>query len=262
MLNILTIVLDGMPFITWHLPVFNKLTVPWRWYVVEGVAMPNHCSAWCKGTQPRLSRDGTTQYLESLANHPRIRLYQKEAWDGKIEMVNAPLPNMEDGVLVEIDCDEVWTAQQLDELHSMLFSLNKVRADFWCRFFVGPNLITTGRDCYANNPKWEWRRAWTFRKDARFEAHCPPFMFRSHEPPDATNSEWSVITQDQTERRGLVFDHYAYVNEAQLRFKEEYYGYTDAVKHWRRLQANKVWPARLGDFFPWVKDQTTVTTLL
>ena len=39
-----TIVLDGMPFITHHLPVFNRLSFDWEWRIVEGVELPDNCT--------------------------------------------------------------------------------------------------------------------------------------------------------------------------------------------------------------------------
>jgi hypothetical protein len=53
-----------------------------------------------------------------------------------------------------------------------------------------------------------------------------------------------------------VFDHYAYAIENQVRFKERYYGYRDAVKHWRKLQSHPgPWPVKLKEFLPWVDDR-------
>ena len=53
---------------------------------------------------------------------------------------------------------------------------------------------------------------------------------------------------------GLVFQHYAYATEAQIRFKESYYGYAGAVAQWRQLQQSEKFPQRLADHFAWVKD--------
>ena len=58
----------------------------------------------------------------------------------------------------------------------------------------------------------------------------------------------------ETETKSLVFNHYAYVSTQQLRFKEIYYGYKNAVKSWNALQSVEKFPVLLKDYFPWVKD--------
>ncbi|HEY0455673.1 MAG TPA: methyltransferase domain-containing protein, partial [Verrucomicrobiae bacterium] len=63
----------------------------------------------------------------------------------------------------------------------------------------------------------------------------------------------------ETDALDLVFQHYAYATEAQLQFKEQYYGYPNAVAEWKKLQAAKL-PARLSDHLTWVKDGAMVNT--
>jgi hypothetical protein len=51
----------------------------------------------------------------------------------------------------------------------------------------------------------------------------------------------------------------AYVTEAQLAFKESYYGYQGAVAQWRSLQdAADHGEVRLRDHFAWVTDEARV----
>ena len=123
-----TIVLNGEPFIRYHLDVFRRLTFPWRWHIVEGVASLVHDTAWSVEAGGRidhaahaggLSIDGTTAYLDKIAaDEPeRVSLYRKPGrafWDGKREMVSAPLQNIrEECLLWQVDADELWTAEQL-----------------------------------------------------------------------------------------------------------------------------------------------------
>ena len=243
-----TIVLDGMPWIPLHLPMFNRTTVDWEWHVIEGVAKPMHCTSWCRPMAPRLSIDGTTEYLESIANHPRVRVHRKQAWDGKIEMVNraAVMVTEPDTVLMQIDADELWQAWQIDTVCS-LFEEDRSRnaAFFRCRYFVGQNIVTSGRNCFGDNA-YEWQRAWRV---------SPGCYFDKHEPPVIHGMKVRPFTKQETESAGLVFDHYAYATQEQVAFKERYYGYPSAVSNWRRLQANTRWPARLRTFLPWVKDE-------
>src|SRR6185503_8916213 len=86
----LTIVLDGMPWVTRHWPEFERLDFDWQWHVVEGAAANTACTSWCAPIAPRLSNDGTTQYLDALASYDhRVILHRKELWQGKLDMVNA-----------------------------------------------------------------------------------------------------------------------------------------------------------------------------
>jgi len=123
-----TIVLNGEPFIRHHIEVLNHLPFKWHWHIIEGVANLKHDTAWSLklgGTisdeihHKGRSKDGTTEYLDELAGrYPgNITVYRKPEgvfWDGKIEMVNAPLVNIkEECLLWQLDVDELWTIEQL-----------------------------------------------------------------------------------------------------------------------------------------------------
>ena len=41
-LEFFTLVFNGMPFLPYHLDVWRKLDLPWRWHVVEGLADLKH----------------------------------------------------------------------------------------------------------------------------------------------------------------------------------------------------------------------------
>lgn len=245
-----TIVLDGMPFIPCHLPTFNRLKFDWEWHVVEGVALPNHCTSWCSKVEPRLSRDGTTEYLRSIASHPRVRIHQRPVWDGKVEMVNVPMAALQSHCLVmQIDSDEIWLPGQIETIRQMFIrDPDRNMALFTCRFFVGPNIAVTERGCYGNR-LGEWARA--FIAD-------PGMRFAKHEPPELEGVKPVAFMPEETSRLGLIFDHYAYATRQQLEFKERYYGYAGAAAAWDRLQANREWPAKLRNFFPWVKSDSIV----
>lgn len=242
-----TIVLDGMPWIPLHLPMLNRVSADWEWHIIEGVARPVNCTSWCRPLMPRLSKDGTSQYIDSIAGHPRVRIHRKDEWQGKIEMVNraASMVQEPDTILFEIDADEVWESWQVDSIVG-LFSDDRSRntAFFRCRYFVGQNVVTSGRNCFGDNP-YEWNRVWKVNPGCRFSRH---------EPPSIVGLKPIPFTKDETESAGLVFDHYAYATEAQVQFKEYFYGYSGATSQWRRLQNNTRWPARLRSFLPWVKD--------
>jgi hypothetical protein len=274
-IHFFTIVLNGMPFIKEHIEVFLKIAPDWHWHIIEGVAELKNDTAWSLANGGRIensfhnngfSNDGTTEYLDSLKQQfpNQISIYRKphgEFWNGKIEMVNAPLPSIsEECLLWEIDVDEFWSASQINLAHQ-LFSNNpkKFAAFYWCNYFVGPDILISTRNGYANNPSFEWERTWRF---------LPHFRWAAHEPPTLVEKTYGgyikairtrgAFSHEETERAGLVFRHYAYVFESQLQFKEVYYGYHGAVADWRRLQSNLLFPIKLSLYFDWVADETMV----
>lgn len=274
-IHFFTIVLNGEPFIRHHEKVFARLTVPWHWHIVEGVAELKHDTAWSTATGGRVvdsfhdqgrSNDGTTAYLDDLQERysENLTIYRKplgEFWDGKREMVNAPLQNIiETCLLWQIDNDELWTTDQLETVHR-LFAENPERtaAYYWCWYYVGPNKIISTRYNYAQNPEQEWLRTWRFRPGAYWAAHEPPTLVFKEGDGISANvvdiAKLNPFSQDEMEKSGALFHHFAYATEEQLAFKEVYYGYGDARSRWRTLQAHKS-SGKLKDYFGWVSDDT------
>jgi glycosyltransferase involved in cell wall biosynthesis len=273
-IHFFTIVLNGEPFIRYHEEIFARLDVPWHWHVVEGVAALKHDTAWSSAAGGHIdgsfhdngrSNDGTSGYLDDLkARFPdRVTIYRKplgEFWDGKREMVNAPLPNInEDCLLWQVDNDELWSLEQIQVVHRM-FVENPERsaAYFWCWYFVGADKIISTRYNYAQNPNQEWLRTWRYRPGAVWAAHEPPILVVESESNPAEKTDIAKInpfTQDEMEQAGVVFQHFAYATEDQLLFKEHYYGYRDARTQWRALQQQSG-SGHLKDYFGWVSDQT------
>lgn len=274
-IHFFTIVLNGEPFIRHHIDVLKELPFPWHWHVIEGVAALNHDTAWSRrngGTIPLgfhqqgVSVDGTSAYLDGLAlNFPRnVSIYRKQGgafWDGKIEMVRAPLARIREQCLLwQVDADELWTVEQICRVQD-LFALHpeKTAAYFYCHYFVGENLVATTRGAYGNQTSYEWLRVWRYRPGLQWISHEPPRLGQQDE-----KGKWidlatvNPFLHADTEPLGLVFQHYAYVTDDQLRLKESYYGYREALQHWRKLQAAEKFPTRLSEFFPWVNDATLV----
>jgi hypothetical protein len=276
-----TIVLNGEPFIEYHLDVFKALPFEWHWHVVEGVAALKHDTAWSVAAGGRIadefheqgrSNDGTSAYLDRIAaEHPaNVTIYRKhpgEFWDGKKEMVNAPLRSIRtECVLWQVDSDELWTARQIAAVRDLFIAApERTAAFFWCTYFVGPEAVITTRNNYAQNSAYEWLRAWRYR---------PGDFWLTHEPPRLARRPWywfrprdlatvAPIRHAATEAAGAVFQHMAYVTEEQLRFKDTYYGYAGALAAWHRLQeaVKTKAPIRLGDYLGWVTDQTQVSSI-
>ncbi len=274
-IHFFTIVLNGQPFIQHHAEVFRRLPFPWHWHIVEGVAELNHDTAWSKATGGQipeklhrngLSLDGTTEYLDALqCEFPdRITIYRPppgKPWDGKLEMVNAPLTGLDSECLLwQIDADELWTDSQIIRARALFLSHpEKTAAHFYCHYFVGPELVITSRGTYGNNSSYEWLRVWRYQPGDRWLSHEPPRLAR---PLDGGHSMdvggWNAFSHSETEAMGLVFQHFAYATEAQAAFKECYYGYPGATAQWRQLQDAPDFPRRLADHFSWVTDEAVV----
>ncbi|MBH8556283.1 FkbM family methyltransferase [Nostocaceae cyanobacterium CENA357] len=276
-IHFFTIVLNGQPFIQYHIEVFKQLPFKWHWHIVEGVADFKHESIMffqnggCITDEVHnqgFSNDGTKEYLDELAKlYPEnITVYRKSEgifWDGHLEMVNAPLTNIhEECLLWQVDVDELWTLKQLCAAREMFINQpDKTAAFYWCWYFVGENLVISTRHCYAQNPKQEWLRTWKFKPGLVWACHSPPILV---EP--LLDNQWIDIARinpflhKETEKENLVFQHFSYVLAKQVRFKELYYGYKDGVSQWTALQQYNKFPVLLGQFLGWVKDNTQVDT--
>ncbi|MEG4278967.1 FkbM family methyltransferase [Microcoleus sp. MON1_C1] len=278
-LHFFTIVLNGEPFIRYHIDVLKKLPFRWHWHIVEGVADLKHDTAWSVTLGGNISDDvhrdgrsldGTTEYLEELARlYPQnISIYRKpegQFWEGKREMINAPIARIsEECLLWQIDVDELWTFEQICQTRQMFIEHpEKTAAFYWCWYFVGENLVISTRNCYANNPQYEWLRTWRFK---------PGMVWATHEPPRLAeplpNGKWRDVAfvnpfrHQETEKEGLVFQHFAYVTPNQLRFKEQYYGYKNATSQWLNLQQQTQFPVLLRQYFDWVKDESQVNSAI
>ncbi|NJK38937.1 MAG: FkbM family methyltransferase [Oscillatoriales cyanobacterium RM2_1_1] len=272
-----TIVLNGEPFIQYHIDIFKQLPFKWHWHIVEGVAELKHDTAWstqlggkvtdeihCNG----LSKDGTSEYLDDLAKQysDQVTVYRKpngEFWDGKREMVNIPLQNIQEECLLwQVDVDELWTVEQIcDGRKLFIKNPDKTAAFYWCWYFVGENLVISTRNCYAQNPQQDWLRTWRYQPGAFWAAHEPPVLVETVAADQQRNiAAINPFFHDETEKEGLIFQHFAYVIPEQLKFKEQYYGYQNAVQQWNRLQLVNQFPVPLRDYFGWVGDHTMVDT--
>ncbi|MEH2001509.1 MAG: FkbM family methyltransferase [Nostoc sp.] len=277
-IHFFTIVLNGQPFIRYHIEIFKQLPFKWHWHIVEGVAELKHDTGWSLKLGGYIndeihhhgrSNDSTTEYLDELTQQypDNITVYRKPDgvfWDGKREMVNEPLLNInEECLLWEIDADELWTVEQILTARQMFIeNPDKTAAFYWCWYFVGEKIIISTRNCYAQNPRQEWLRTWRYKPGSVWVAHEPP---RLEEP--LLNGQWRDVAavnpflHQETERHGLVFQHFAYVTPEQLRFKEQYYGYSNAVSQWKALQETTKFPVLLREYFSWLRDETMVDTV-
>lgn len=247
-LNIFTIVLDGAPWIGAQFAELTRIReFDWHWSIVEGASKAVKDTAWMGNQQGKVSYDGTNQFLSSLASHPRITVNSKPEWGGKTEMINAALTAFKkDGILLQMDSDEIWTADQLRRLNA-IFSANpeyntvKVKMDY----MLGPNVISTSSNGYGNRNN-EWVRAWRYSVGLWMECH---------EPPVFNGNRGRVCERDEAESILGPILHMAWVTPQQVAYKQRIYrgGYENACEQWDALQANTKWPVKdLKSFLPWV----------
>lgn len=241
-LCVFTLALDASPWIACIYSELMRLRdVTWRWVIVEGAAMPVADTKWIEKQEPRLSRDGTTEFLNALAHHPRIKIIRSTRWDGKAAMCQAATDNFhEAAVLIQNDADEIWSTDQYRRIVE-LFEDDPalMTARFHCDYMLGPNVRTTDKG--KDN---EWLRAWRF---------TPGSKWISHEPPNLSGSDGKSLTRAETAALGLVFQHHAWTLPKHVAMKEALYGprFAGAMDGWKKLQANTEWPLRdAGRFLP------------
>jgi len=274
-IHFFTIVLNGMPFIEYHLNVFSKLPFKWHWHIIESVADLKNCTAWSVQNGARitdeihnkgLSNDGTTEYIDLIkAKYPEnIDVYRKENgafWNGKLEMVSAPLVNItEECILWQIDSDELWTVNQINVCRDLYrVDQQKTASYYFCNFFVGERLFITSVNTYGNNTSYEWLRSWRYVPGDKWISHEPPALHRKIGVGKTVDiAKINPFNHYDTLKAGLVFQHFAYAIPEQLLFKEKYYGYNNALNQWQVLQQQFFFPVKLKDYFAWVKDESVV----
>lgn len=247
-LHVFTIVHNGMPWLAAIFAELNRMSHPFVWHIVEGPCAATHCSKWMQPQKPGASTDGTVEFLDALAHDPRVRTYRKPIWDGKVEMVNAPLLWIkEECILHQVDSDELYSADQFRQI-AYLFEDDPAlsHARFDCRYFVAPGIITLDE----GRPS-EWLRAWRFK---------PGMKFISHEPPNLAGNVGKSLNRRETAALGLRFDHMSWALPKQVAQKEALYGprYKGALDGWHRMQRHAQFPTKLKQFFNWADPKVEI----
>lgn len=251
---VVQICLNGMPWLPLHLPEFEKLSsvgIDWHYTIVHGAAANTGSTAWCQKQQPSLSRDGSSEFINSLIGHPRVTVIQRQWWPGgKDEMFQRALQGCkEPGLLFMPDVDEIFTAGQIIEIVKMFDGNQKaMRAHFKCRYFLGREIVSTSKNGYGN-------RVGEFLRAFRYS---PEMVLQRHEPPVLNGNKGLAITREETEERGIVFNHFSWVTPETVAYKSALYGHAGGLAQWQNLQKNNAWPVRdLKAWLPWVGENAS-----
>lgn len=266
-LHFFTIVLNGMPFIRYHIKLFKSLPFKWHWHIVEGMADLKYDTQWqlAHGGQAspdyhnnNLSIDGTTEYLNCLKKEfpDNISLYRKKGgqlWEGKVEMCNSFIPNLPSScILWQVDDDEFWDYNSIFQMLKLFEdNPNKFGAYVYCYYFVGPKRYLTTMDNWGTRAT-DWFRIFRFREGFYWSKHEPPTLV------DKNAIDWcreKSFTREETLLKGIVFQHFAYSDPNRVAFKQSYYGYKDVFESWNKLQKAKG-EVDVFDYFYWATKGT------
>lgn len=244
-LMFITPVYNGMPWVTFHYPEFRKLTLPWEWHVVDGLAKAEHGHMGGE-----YSDDGTAEYFRSIEWDKRVTYWREGHLTDMTEAMNKPMHLISEPTLLwKLDHDEVWDAGMIERTHKLFIDHpEKTAAFFWCRYLVGTDIEVTSKNTWGNR-SGEWLRVWRVNPGMRWLSETSPVI---------EGLEVDAFDQWDTDLLGLVFNHFAYVCPIQPESKEKRYGQASNFEGWKRLQRHRDFPTPLKPFFPWVDDETIV----
>lgn len=200
------------------------------WIVIEGLAGSGGSTSWCNNLplSPR-STDGSHELMTSLsASNPKVIYYSPGSrWASKDAMVSESLRITrmlmgERCYLWQVDADEIWEAEALDqaeqELEASAYTAGSFQFDHYlCATRDGRQLVGRGEWGSGYNT-----RLWLYRGEKAV----------SHEPP---------IMQGQTlTELSPRYRHYSYYFEKDVAFKSLYYkGHEFILDNWRKLKDYK-----------------------
>jgi len=238
---------DGMPWLPLHLGQFDKLKCDWTYHLVHGAAANTGSTKWCALQPAGLSADGSTEFIKSISSHPNVRVYENQWWSGgkdamfRTAIAKIPRPC----VLFMPDVDEIFTAAQIEKIVGIFNDFPQAtRMYFYCRYFLGRNILATSTNGCGNKDGHEWLRAVRWDRYSTFDAH---------EPVIVSGNKGYYVHRDDTKQLGLVFDHFSWVLDSTVRQKCDFYNYRHGYERWKRLQQRDKWPLKnLSDYLPWV----------
>ncbi len=228
-----------------------------KWVVVEGASMSNGSTNWCNSFPESFhvnggSNDGTREFLSQLSSESDKLVYIKSNgfWNSKDYQVNRAIEEVKKIThscwLWEIDIDEQWECDQMDQAELELLSSGCKAACFKAKCFIGKNLRAIGdwgEACtYGYTRLWKW-------EGEEFVCHEPPIL----------NGLMGVDPVMLTP----VFKHFNYYFEKDVVFKDKWYGGHEGIyERWKLINSldRKFFPMHISNLIigPWGNSNSAI----
>jgi len=209
------IVLNGMPFIEYSLK--SVYDFAHEIIIVEGAVAECMFAANGDGS----SKDGTVEFIKSFSDPANKIKFIQGRWPEKCEMQNEALKYVTGDYVWLIDSDEVYKKDDLEKIKDILKNepsitqVNFIPDNFWKGMdyiFVSPRF---------SEPESHYRRLFKYVQGAYFTTHRPPTMVWADS--DKTTEQMHLLDGTTTRRMGIIFYHYSYVLNKQVKQKIELY---------------------------------------
>jgi glycosyltransferase involved in cell wall biosynthesis/ADP-heptose:LPS heptosyltransferase/predicted SAM-dependent methyltransferase/MoaA/NifB/PqqE/SkfB family radical SAM enzyme len=218
------IVLNGMPFVKYSLKSVYEFAH--EIIIVEGAVEKCLFAANADGS----STDGTVEFIESFPDpQNKIRLIQGK-WPEKCEMQNEALKYVTGNYVWLIDSDEVYKHDDLLKIKKIvtddksITQVNFIPDSFW----KGMDYIFVSHEFFKD---WcHFRRLFRYVPGAIFTTHRPPTMVWPGS--EKTTEQMNLLDGTKTREMGIVFYHYSYVLDKQVKQKIELYHRYGWGKNW------------------------------
>ncbi len=218
------IVLNGMPFIEYSLKAVYEFAH--EIIIVEGAVKDCMFAANPDGS----SKDGTVEFIKSFPDPDnKIRLIRGK-WSEKCEMQNEALKYVTGNYVWLIDSDEVYKKEHLEKTKEILKNdpaitqVNFIPDSFW----KGLDYIFVSSKFFEYPT--HYRRLFKYVKGAVFTTHRPPTMVWPGS--NRTTEQMNLLDGSKTRQMGIIFYHYSYVLDKQVRQKIELYHRYGWGKSW------------------------------
>lgn len=189
-----------------------------HWVVVDGLAGNGGSTSWCKDLNLDFkSTDGTVEYMRSLKSDTVHFIEAERKWDSKDEMVEAAIVKIRElaraCTLYQVDSDEHWTEDGMMRAERFLKGTDRKCVSVTPIHYVSTNRVAMGQWVTKVNRVWKWKGE----------------SFISHEPA-------VIYGQSKALAIPVSFNHYSYIFDKDIIFKEKLYGYTGLYSKWKSFQ--------------------------
>lgn len=228
-----------------------------KWIIVEGASLSTGSTKWCKEFPPELhsnggSVDGTREFLRFLSKQTDKLIYVESDgfWQSKDHQVNRAIEEVKKITnscwLWEIDIDEQWEPEQMNQAEHELLQSNQKSACFRAICFIGKNLRAIG----------DWGEAFSsgYTRLWKWEGE----YFICHEPPVLEGE----LKKDPV-MLSPVFRHYNYYFDKDVIFKDKWYGgHENIYERWKLINSldKRFFPMHISNLIsgPWGRSNSSI----